>query len=143
MKRYFNIPTKILMLFAVLFTATACNTDDDIDAIFREQTWYLTYVQDGNVKRHPEHNKFYSIDFKNDNFTATMPNGAVIKGKWSADGDKSRSFNSYNVVTEGSIKGDTIAERMYEIIKNAKNYGGDTNWLQIKQDKNRYMQFYN
>ena len=143
MKRYFNIPAKILMLFAVLFTATACNTDDDIDAIFREQTWYLTYVQDGNVKRHPEHNKFYSIDFKNDNFTAITPNGAVIKGKWNADGDKSRSFRCYNVATEGSIKGDTIAERMYDIMKNAQNYGGDTNWLQIKQDKNRYMQFYN
>ena len=78
------------MLFAISLIAAACDTDDDINAIFRERTWYLTYVQDGNVKRHPEHNKFYSIDFKNDIFTAITPNGAVIKGKWNADGDKSR-----------------------------------------------------
>lgn len=142
MKNYLKIPSKILMLSIALFITTACNTDDDINAIFRERTWNLTYIKSGSIKRYAK-DKIYSIEFKNDNFTATMPNGATIKGKWFADGSEIRSFTCRNVVIDGRIKGDTIAENMYDLLQNARNYAGDTNWLQIKQDKNTYMQFYN
>lgn len=40
------------------------------------------------------------------------------------------------------LRGDTIGEKMLNIFTNAKSYEGDTNWLQIKQQKNTYMQFY-
>ena len=142
MKKHLKILFRTLALSTILFTAISCSTDDDIDAIFRERTWYITYIQDANTKRYPK-NKLYSIEFKSENFTATMPNGATIKGKWYADGSSARTFNCRNVIQEGRITGDTIAERMYEIMKNAQNYEGDTNWLQIKQDKNTYIQFYN
>ena len=32
---------------------------------------------------------------------------------------------------------------MVQILTHAKKYSGDTNWLQIKQQENVYMQFYN
>ncbi len=128
-----------LLIFAC--TMAACNNTDDINAIFREHTWYLTYIKDSNTERFPKE-KLYSISFKNDNFEAYMPNGATIKGKWYADGS-THAFHCTQTRVEGSISGDTIAERMYSIIKNAQSYSGDTNWLQIKQDKNIYMQFYN
>ena len=142
MKNCLNISIKTLMLSIALFSATACNTDDDINAIFRERTWNLTYIKSGSIKRYAK-DKIYSIEFKNDNFTATTPNGATITGKWHADGSEVRSFTCSNVRTGGKIKGDTIAEKMYDLLKNAKNYAGDTNWLQIKQDNNTYMQLYN
>lgn len=142
MKKLISRLNKIVILLAMMFVATACNTEDDIDAIFRERTWYLTYIKAGNTESYSK-NKIYSIEFKNDNFNATMPNGAVIKGKWYADGSDKHLFNCRNVQMEGVISGDTIAERMYEIMKNAQKYDGDTNWLQIIQDKNTYMQFYN
>lgn len=130
------------MLLAMALAMTACNTTDDINAIFRERTWYLTYIKLADAERYPK-DKLYSINFKNDNFEARMPNGAAITGKWHADGSKNRSFNCTQIKKEGNFAGDTIAEYMYKIISNAKNYNGDTNWLQIKQDKNTFMQFYN
>lgn len=142
MKAYLKNIHKGLILSAILFMLTACNTEDDINAIFRENNWYLTYIQDGNTKRYPK-DKLYSIEFKTDNFSATTPNGTIIKGKWYADGSDRRTFNCRNVQIDGNIAGDTIAEKMYGIIKNAKNYEGDTNWLQIRQNKETYMQFYN
>ena len=70
-----------------------------------------------------------------------MPNGAAINGKWEANGN-SRKFQCWNINTTGNLKGDTIAEKMLQIFQNAKSYDGDTNWLQIKQQKNVFMQFY-
>ena len=142
MKNYFKILGKTFILLTALLTATACDTDDDINAIFRGETWHLTYIKDGDTQRIPE-KKIYSIDFKNDNFTETMPNGATINGKWNAKGNKSHSFTSSDIKTSGTINGDVIAEKMLYILSNARSYSGDTNWLQIIQDKNNYMQLYN
>lgn len=142
MKDILNTLSKITISIMFACLAASCNTTDDINAIFRERTWYLTYIKDSNTERYPKKN-LYSINFKNDNFEALMPNGAIIKGKWYADPDGQHTFNCTQTRVEGSITGDTIAERMYSILKNAQNYNGDTNWLQIKQDKNIYMQFYN
>ena len=72
-----------------------------------------------------------------------MPNGSMLKGTWSADGGTNHSFYCRDIEKDGKITGDTIAEKMYNILSNAANYEGDTNWLQIKQNKKTYMQFYN
>lgn len=142
MKGLLTITRKgIILLLLTLFTS--CNTTDDIDAIFKGQTWYLTYIKTGSEQTTPKEGQLYSINFKNDKFEALMPNGATIKGTWHADGDGSHTFYCKNIEKNGIIIGDPIAEKMYSIISNAKGYDGDTNWLQIKQDKNTYMQFYN
>lgn len=143
MKNCFYTLGKILIMSVALFAVATCNTDDDINAIFRGQTWYLTYIQNGDARITLDNKQPYSIDFKNDNFTVTTPLGATINGKWQAKGDKSHSFTCKSITTSGNVSGDSIAEKMYRIIGNAKSYSGDTNWLHIIQDKNTYMQFYN
>lgn len=132
-----------IALFTMLLMLAACDKNDDINAIFRERTWYLTYIQEENEKFYAK-DKLYSIDFKNDYFKATMPNGATIKGNWYADGGGSHTFYCRNLKKEGKISDDDIAGFFYDILNNADSYEGDTNWLQIRtKDKNRYMQFYN
>ena len=128
-------------IFATLLIicAVSCSNDDNITEIFRDREWALSLVREGSVERYSD--KRYNVKFAETTFTATMPGGATISGKWEADGS-SRSFRCWNVRTDGSIKGDTIAEKMLQIFTNATSYDGDTNWLQIKQQKNVYMQFY-
>lgn len=142
MKKISNKLLKPLLLFALILTMQACNNTDDINDIFCERTWYLTYIKEANTERFPK-DKLYSINFQKDNFEARMPNGATIKGKWYADGGKDRTFSCTQIKKEGNFSDDIIAESIYNIISNAKSYDGDTNWLHIKKDKNTYMQLYN
>ncbi|MBO7230252.1 MAG: DUF4847 family protein [Bacteroidaceae bacterium] len=142
MKKILNTVGKSFVLLVVVLTMTTCNTTDDINAIFRGHTWNLTYIKEPDIERFPK-DKQYSISFKNDNFEANMPNGATIKGKWHADGSKNRTFSCTQMRVEGNIADDVIASSIYNILINAKNYDGDTNWLHIIKDKNTYMQFYN
>ena len=133
--------SKTFMLAAMLFLVVACDKNDDINAIFRERTWYVTYVKEGNTTEYSK-GKLYSIEFKN-TLTATMPNGATIKGDWHADGGGSHSFYCRNLKKEGKITGDIVAEKVWDILNKAESYEGDTNWLQIIQDKETYIQLYN
>ena len=133
--------SKTFMLAAMLFLVVACDKNDDINAIFRERTWYVTFVKEGNTTEYSK-GKLYSIEFKN-TLTATMPNGATIKGNWHADGGGSHSFYCRNLNKEGKITGDIVAEKVWDILNKAESYEGDTNWLQIIQDKETYIQLYN
>ncbi len=128
------------IIFALIFasTITAC-TDDDIQDIFVGSKWTLTYINDGSV-RNLTQGKIYSVEFLENSFKATTPGGASIDGKWQADG-KTREFRCTSVRTAGNISNDTIAQKMLQIFTNATKYSGDTNWLQIKQHSNLFMQF--
>lgn len=141
MKNRIVLLSKTLIMFALLSIFTACEKNDDINAIFREPTWYVTFVKEGNTTEYAK-DKLYSIEFKN-TLTATMPNGATIKGDWYADGEGSHSFYCRNLKKNGKIAGDIIAEKIWDILNNAQSYEGDTNWLQIIQDKDIYIQLYN
>ena len=129
----------IIFATALILTLASCNNEDNITEIFREREWTLSLVKEGSIERYS--NKKYTVQFAESSFTAAMPGGATIRGKWEADGG-TKSFRCWDIRTEGSIKGDTIAEKMLQIFQNATSYDGDTNWLQIKQQKNTYMQFY-
>ena len=131
-------------IFALIlpFVAISCVSEDDINAIFREQEWKLTYIKEGSVQRYTK-DKIYSIEFFEKTFTVTTPKGVTITGSWYANGNSSHSFECSNVQTRGNLSGDTIGLKMRDILKNANSYSGDTNWLQIKQQDNVFMQFYN
>ena len=117
----------------------ACTPQDDIAEIFTEQEWTLSLVQEGSKKRYSD--KKYNVTFEDTEFSASTPNGGSISGKWEANGSD-RSFRCWNVQSAGDFKNDTIAQKMLQIFRNATSYDGDTNWLQIKEQKNVYMQFY-
>ena len=130
---------KRIIFATMLLLATASCTHDDIGEIFIDREWTLSLVKEGAIKRYS--NKKYNVLFTDENFNVTTPGGAGIKGEWAAD-NKNRTFHCWNIKTTGSLKGDTIAEKMLQIFTNATSYDGDTNWLQIKEQKNVYMQFY-
>ncbi len=143
MKNNFKKAMKALFLSAMMAVMVSCEKNDDINAIFRERTWYLTYVQSGNT-RYDNKGKLYSIEFRNDKFIVTTPNGATIKGVWFADGGGSHTFYCRNLEKSGELWRDDIATKMFDIFKKAESYEGDTNWLQIRTEDNKlYMQFYN
>lgn len=145
MKKRISFILRILILTAIPVAMVSCNNEDDIKAIFIDQTWYITYVKDGDTMRYPKQGKIYSIDFKDNGiFEARTPGGAAISGNWNADGSNGKhTFGCSNIRTTGSFSGDTIAEKMYGIIRNAKKYSGDIHWLQIIQDNNAFMLLYN
>ncbi|MBQ8336238.1 MAG: DUF4847 family protein [Bacteroidaceae bacterium] len=140
MKRMIKKINWLILTLALPLLLTSCEREDDINAIFRGTTWYLTYIKNG--EKQSETKKRYSINFVNDNFEAVMSGGARITGKWRADG-ASHSFGCSNIHVTGSVAGDSIAEKMYSILTNAKRYSGTTTWLQIIQDNNTFMQFRN
>lgn len=129
-------------IFAVLLLlCVASCTHDDIKEIFIDREWTLTYILREDSVQYDNRGKKYKVIFTDEEFNAIMPGGSAITGKWKAD-NKSRSFQCWGIKTTGSLRGDTIGEKMLNIFTNAKSYEGDTNWLQIKQQKNTYMQFY-
>lgn len=130
------------ILFTLLLTLAACNNDDDVQEIFIDRNWTLSFIQEGNEKSVPE-NVNYVIIFKSGTFNLTTPSNATISGNWQADGG-TRTFKCSNIKTDGNINNDNIAKKMRNMLQNAISYGGDANWLQIiVQHGNAYMQFHN
>ncbi|MBQ6693975.1 MAG: hypothetical protein IJN24_03770 [Bacteroidaceae bacterium] len=142
--RTMNKSIQILGLLLAMCTAsslTSCNEGDDIDDIFLNRTWKLAFFREGNITTGAKEG--YEIRFYENSFTATTPGGATISGNWHAD-NKERTFNCTQVrVISGSIAGDTTATKMRTFLEKATAYKGDTNYLQIIQQSNILMQFYN
>lgn len=132
----------ILYILLVALFFTACNNDDNLQEIFIDRNWTLSFIQEGNEKTVPEMVE-YTILFKNGTFTLTTPGSATITGNWQADGG-TRRFTCSNINTKGNINNDNIAKKMRNMLQNAILYSGDANWLQIiVQQGNAFMQFYN
>ena len=132
---------QIAMLVS-LTAIVACNNSDDVSEIFIGNNWKLSFIEDAGVRRWPSQQSAYNLTFTANNFSATTPSGGRISGRWSANG-KTREFRCNNIRSEGIGANDTIANRMLQIFKNAATYDGDTHYLQIKKDRNQFMQFYN
>lgn len=128
------------ILLAIAACIAGCNNEDDITDIFMNRTWTLAFFNEGTTIT-PVKNE-YKIRFYDSSFSATTPNGAIIAGNWEADG-KSRTFRCTSISTNGNISSDTTTQKMKMFLQKANEYAGDITYLQIKQQKNVYMQFYN
>ena len=131
---------RVIFALMLAFSLASCSKDD-IDDIFIEREWKVTYINEGGVKRYTQGKK-YTVQFLDNTFKATTPTGGTIEGNWQANGD-TRQFSCSNLRTSGLQAKDTIAQKMLQILTSAKKYDGDTNWLQIKQQDNIFIQFYN
>ncbi len=134
-----------LLVTVTLGSTASCNNSDDLDAIFLGPTWRLSFLRDGDVVTNLSSSQIYTIRFFDGTFTAGTPSGAEISGKWEADGSsKNRTFSCTNIrVVKGDISGDHIATNMIQYLQNANSYDGTTIYLQLKESKNKYIQFYN
>ncbi len=139
MKRSKTIRYTLLLL--LIFTATACEKNDDLEEIFLKQKWTLSFFREGKNINPVKGN--YIINFQDATFSIITPTNATIEGMWNAD-NKNHTFHSSNVrVSNGSISNDTTATKMKSFIERATSYDGDANALQIKIQDNAYMQFHN
>ena len=132
---------RILLILFALTTLLSCNTGDSLTDIFLGHPWKLSLFYDGGART--PGNPASVLQFYDAPFTVSTRSNATITGYWQADA-KNRTFSCSKVrVDNGSISGDTIAQKIEKILKEARYYKGDANYLQIQVQNNRYMQFHN
>lgn len=156
-----HVPIAYLLAMLLCIFTTSCNDEDDIEAIFSGQTWYLgdfyhtsNWKDDNNQKavysRNPEamkmiiangRNRFY-ITFQEKTFTA-RGTGNTFSGTWSADG-KTNELH-INITqgnpSHGSGLEQEITRKFYDYIKSGKFYRGNTIWLKFfPEDRKSFMQ---
>ena len=132
---------RILPILLALAALVSCDTGDSLTDIFLGHPWKLSLFYEGGART--PGNSAYVLQFYDATFTVSTRSNATITGYWQADAKK-RTFSCSKVrVDNGSISGDTIAQKIEKILKEARYYEGDANYLQIQVQKNRYMQFHN
>lgn len=129
------------IILALTLALAACDNGDDLNEIFRNRNWTLSFFMEGSNINSVKGD--YKIIFYENVFTVTTPNKSSIEGYWEAD-NKSHAFRCRQVrVTSGTIAGDTTALKMKNILEKASGYSGDANSLQIIEMPNKFMQFHN
>ncbi len=132
---------RFFIIILTLTTLLSCDSGDSLTDIFLNHPWKLSFFNEGD--RRVPGNSAYVLQFYDATFSVTTRSGAAITGYWQADAKK-RTFRCSKVgVSNGTISGDTIAQKIERILKEAQHYEGDANYLQIQVQKNRYMQFHN
>ena len=131
---------QLLITLLALTTQLSCDTGDSLTDIFLSHPWKLSLFNDGGIRT--PGNPAYVLQFYDGVFSVSTRSDATITGNWHADA-KRRTFNCTKVRVNGNIAGDTIAQKIEKILKEAQYYEGDANYLQIQVQKNRYMQFHN
>lgn len=156
--RYGKWLSATLLLAASL---TACNDEDDINAIFVGQTWYLgdfyqttNWTDDNNQKPIYTGNseasklilgngtdRFY-VRFSENTFVA-KGTGNTFSGTWRADG-KTNTVSFY--ITQGSPSSGSgleqeVTRKFYDAFSQAAFYRGNTIWLKFfPEDRQSFMQ---
>lgn len=133
---------KVIWIICMTIALCSCNDSDDINEIFMNRNWTLSFFQEGTTRTPSPEKENYIIRFYEGSFVASSTNGAEITGNWSAD-NKTRDFACTNIRTNSKAESDATAGKMTTFLKKATHYEGDANWLKIKQTDNVYMQFYN
>lgn len=132
----------LVIMLAVALTWCSCEDEgDDVSEIFVDKKFKITgCVYNGVNVNGEEAKKFYSnpyyIDFKNGTFVAELANGRKLSGGWTADGD-SRGIRFDIRQSEG--EDDVLSRKVYEIMKNIRNYSGDANVIKLYRDGNNFL----
>jgi hypothetical protein len=114
MRNHFII---ISLALAALFTS--CDNGDDLTDIFLSHPWKLALFNEGG--RRTPGNDTYVMQFYDATFSVSTRSDAVITGYWTAD-NKQRAFSCSRVrVENGSIEGDTIAQKM-ELVRSCRPF---------------------
>lgn len=147
-KHFIYILTVIITAATTLLSA--CDNDDDIDAIFYGKTWYIVggyingqpFTSDDIKQLYPTGGASanqYVINFATQTFSGKLIAGSSFSGTWSADAN-SRKF-TMNFTQTSNIFSNTLDKNIYEILSNATSYSGDENVMQINSSKGSYISF--
>ncbi len=132
----------LVIMLAVALTWCSCEDEgDDVSEIFVDKKFKITgCVYNGVNVNGEEAKKFYSnpyyIDFRSGTFVAELANGRKLSGGWTADGD-SRGMRFDISQSEG--EDDVLSRKVYEIMKNIRNYSGDANVIKLYRDGNNFL----
>lgn len=132
----------LAMMFALALTLCSCEDEgDDVSEIFVDKKFKITgCVYNGVNVNGEETKKFYSnpyyIDFKSGAFVAELASGRKLSGGWTADGD-SRGMRFDIRQNEG--EDDVLSRKVYDIMKNIRNYSGDANVIKLYKDGNNFL----
>lgn len=140
-KLAFRIGALAIMLALALTWCSCEDEGDDVSEIFVDKKFKITgCVYNGVNVNGEEAKKFYSnpyyIDFKSGTFVAELANGRKLSGGWTADGD-SRGMRFDIRQNEG--EDDVLSRKVYEIMKNIRNYSGDANVIKLYKDGNNFL----
>jgi hypothetical protein len=140
-KLAFRIGALAIMLALALTWCSCEDEGDDVSEIFVDKKFKITgCVYNGVNVNGEETKKFYSnpyyIDFKSGAFVAELANGRKLSGGWTADGD-SREMRFDIRQNEG--EDDVLSRKVYEIMKNIRNYSGDANVIKLYKDGNNLL----
>ncbi len=143
MRRISGLLYAIPVMLALVFQA--CSDDgDDVEMIFtgKDKSWYVTGLMYNGVGLNGEEVKeFYSnpyyLKFDNNSVSGALATGSELVGYWSADGDSRRLTIKIQHYTAG--KATPLSTKVFDIIKNATSYSGDSNVMKIKKDANNYI----
>ncbi len=136
---------QIGIILSLCMLLAACSREDDVNEIFvgnRFKITGLTYngqktVKD--VKEFYEVNDTYWISFSQMTVTGVLQSGMVVEGTWSADGSNRQLTIHLTSPTNANGASD-ICNKVFNILKNATSYSGDSNVLRIKRDNSTYIE---
>lgn len=133
----------ILALLTLSMIFTSCDNGDDLNDIFLNHSWTLSFIKEGKKVAAPAFNTEYTMTFYETTFVLTTRNGSTIEGEWIADRIERTLKIRELGYSLGKIGEDEIAIKAITMLRNIRYYEGDSNWLQIQVDKNNYIQFHN
>ena len=137
---------KIIFFSSLLITLIlcSCKREDDINVIFDGKTWYINGVtvnnkdanQEDMTKLYQSGKDYYRIAFSSNTFIATMSEGIVFTGKWSANGKTQEVSMS---IDDKPSAATTLDNTIISLIEKTKSYEGDSHVLLLKKDKNNFI----
>lgn len=134
----------IMFAFAFSFVLCSCDDDvDDIDIIFNDKKMKITgCVYNGvglNGERVKEFysNPYYVEFFSSGAFQCVLTDGSDVSGYWSAGGEERKV--KFDVRSVRDADKTTLSRQVFEILKNATRYSGDSNVMKIYKDSGNYL----
>lgn len=126
---------------------TGCSNEDDVSDIFVGRTWYITgatingqSIDGDELKELYTNTDSYFLTFALQTFSGRLVAGSTISGTWTVDGkDHTISLQvsqAYN--TDASV----VSRNIYNVLRNAATYSGDTHQIIIYADKQNFVRFY-
>ncbi len=128
-----------LLLLLPLAILTSCSNEDDINEIFVGRTFYFRSAKINGVQLNSDVKEFYQADntycisFTSGTFSGTMAKDTHISGHWSADGSSNEFRMTFNN-SEGINSSSELCQKLYNILKNATRYSGDSKIITIYKD---------
>lgn len=137
---------KFLLLCLLPLLLWNCESEDDVNEIFNGHTWFITGATvDGTSLTGDEiaalytNTSSYYLTFSASTFSGVLVTGSIVNGTWSADGGDHSISMTFATATNATAT--SLSSAIYNILRQATSYSGDSNNLIIKQDSRNYVRF--